>query len=211
MISMLRIKYLQFLEHRRQEGWLSACRFTFYKHEEAVPVEKDLTALRPVKAPAGGTPELVEIGPENFLCLPLTYLLRSRRERAGRYFALGYRSFAMVRDGKVLGDLWYVTRQSGRFDPPHPHLGWFGIDLGPRQAYMFDMWVDPGERGNALTTWFLGSVLHEQRRRGLEKVYGYFAAQNVPALWVHRLIGYQELPRFIVRRFLLYETARAKN
>lgn len=211
MIATLRIKYLQFLEHRRQEGLLSACRFTLYKYEEAVPVEKELSTLRPVKAPAGGAPELVELGPENFHSLSLTYPLRSRRERAGNYFARGYRSFAMVREGKVLGDLWYVTRQSARAETPHPHLGWFGIDLGPQQAYMFDMYVHPTERGNALTTWFLGSVLHELRRRKVEKVYGYFAAQNVPALWVHRLIGYHERPRFIVRRFLLYETAQAKN
>ena len=120
-------------------------------------------------------------------------------------------SFAMVRDGVVIGDLWYVSRATSRAPRLHPHLQWFGIDPGPDEVYMFDMQVDPNERGNSLTTWFLTSVLFKLRENGYNKAYGYFAAQNVPALWVHRLIGYEEKPHFVVQRFLLYETAHAKD
>jgi hypothetical protein len=207
----MRMKYLQFLEHGLEKGFWSALKITFYKFEEAVPVEKDLTSLRPVKALAGTQPELLDLGPENFQALNLYYPQASRRERANRYFDFGYRSFAMVRDKKVIGDLWYVTRETSRTERIHPHLQWFEIDLGPKDIYMFDMHIDPKERGSALSTWFLGSVLHALGDLGRAKAYGYFDAHNVPALWVHRLIGYRELSHHIVRRFFLYEMVREKT
>ncbi len=211
MSSLPRLKYLQFTEHCREKGFLSACKFTLYKCEEAVPVEKDLSTLRPVKLPAGAVPELVDLGPENFRERALNYPLGSRRERAERNFRLGYRSFAMVREGRVVGDLWYVTRATAKTGRIHPHLQWFGIELGPNDTYMFDMQLYSADRGNALSTWFLGSVLHAMRSRGHAKAFGYFDARNIPALWVHRLIGYRELSHHIVRRVFLYETARAKS
>lgn len=211
MKTLLRIKYFQFIEHYRQAGFLSACWFTLYKCEEAVPVVKNLATLRPAKAPGGALPVLLDLGPDNFYSHDLHYPLRSRRERAERCFRLGYRTFAMVRDGVVIGDLWYVTRATARTPRLHPHLQWFGIDLGEHEVYMFDMHVDQKERGNSLTTWFLTSVLFTLRDKGFDKAYGYFAAQNVPALWVHRLIGYEEKSHFVVQRFLLYETAHAKE
>jgi GNAT superfamily N-acetyltransferase len=210
MTSLLRIKYLQFLEHCQDKGFWSACRMTLYKFEEAVPVEKDLTTLRPVKAPPGQPPQLVDLGPENFRALDLHYPQPSRKERAERNFRLGYRSLAMVRDKEVLGDLWYVTRSTAQSERIHPHVQWFRLELGPQDIYMFDMHVNAKERGSALATWFLGSVLHALRDRGMARAYGYFDAHNVPALWVHRLIGYRELSHHIVRRYFLYETVRQK-
>lgn len=211
MKTLLRIKYFQFIEHYRQEGFFSACRFSLYKCEEAVPVVRNLATLRPAKKPDGVLPVLLDLGPENFYLLDLHYPLRSRREKVERCFRLGYRSFAMVRNGVVIGDLWYVTRATSRSSQLHPHLQWFGIDLGEQEVYMFDMHVDTKERGNSLTTWFLTSVLFQLRDNGFDKSYGYFAAKNVPALWVHRLIGYEEKSHFMVQRFLLFETARAKE
>jgi hypothetical protein len=72
------------------------------------------------------------------------------------------------------------------------------------------MYVEAGERGGGLTTYFHSTVLQMMRDRGVRKSYGCFVAKNIPAMWMHRLIGYSELPRCIVRRFFLYETVRAK-
>lgn len=208
MLSLLRIKYFQFIEYWQLKGFLAACRFGLYKCEEAVPVVKNLTTLRPAKEPAGALPVILNLGPDNFYLHDLRYPLRSRRERVERFFHLGYRSFAMVRDGLVIGDLWYVTRATTR---SHPHLQWFEIDLGSQGVYLFDMYVNPKERGNSLTTWFLTSVLFCLRNLGYDKAYGSFIADNVPALWVHRLLGYEEKPHYVFQRFLLYETAHAKD
>jgi hypothetical protein len=211
MLTLLRIKYYQFIEHWQQNGFLAACKFSLYKCEEAVPVVRNLATLRPAKPPNGTLPVLLDLGPDNFASYDLHYPLRSRRERVERCFRLGYRSFAMVRDGVVIGDLWYVAHSTTPTPRLHPHLQWFGIDLGEQEVYMFDMHVDAKERGNSLTTWFLTNVLFTLRNNGYDKAYGYFAAQNVPALWVHRLIGYEEKSHFVVQRFFLYETAHAKE
>ncbi|MDZ4186071.1 MAG: hypothetical protein U1D97_13990 [Desulfuromonadales bacterium] len=211
MLTLLRIKYFQFIEHWQQNGFLAACKFSLYKCEEAVPVVRNLATLRPAKPPNGTLPVLLDLGPDNFASYDLHYPLRSRRERVERCFRLGYRSFAMVRDGMVIGDLWYVAHSTAHTPQLHPHLQWFGIDLGEQEVYMFDMHVDQKERGNSLTTWFLTSVLFALRNNGYDKAYGYFAAQNVPALWVHRLIGYEEKSHFVVQRFFLYETAHTKE
>ncbi len=211
MLSQLRTRYFQFLEHSRQQGFLSACRISCYKYEEMVPTEKDLTSLRPVRAPSGGPLPLVEIGPENFQSVRLRFPVRSRRERMPHYFRRGYRLLAMVRDGEVIGDVWYVTRKTARSSTIHPHLQWFGIELADDEIYMFDLQVNPDQRGGGLTAYFLGSVLQRMREKGMHKAYGCFVAHNTPALWMHRMAGYRELPRWIVRRFIFHETVRAKE
>ncbi|PLX82015.1 MAG: hypothetical protein C0617_15255 [Desulfuromonas sp.] len=211
MVRLGLIKYHQFCEHARKEGFGAALRFSFYKYEEAVPVEKSLAELKPLKKPPTDGLQLLDLGPEEFFESPIFYPLRSRRERAASYFRRGYRTVAMIRNGKVVGDLWYVSRDAARTPEIHPHVKWFGIDLGPDEVYMFDMHVVADERGEGLATYFMGSVLHHLQKRNVRKAYGYFAAHNTPALWVHRLVGFRELSRFTVRRFFLYETAKAKT
>lgn len=211
MLSSLKTRYFQFLEHCRQEDFLSACRIAIYKSEEIVPAEKDLDTLRPVPEPEGGDLPLLDLGPENFDSHRLDFPLRSRRERAGNFLRRGYRMIAMVREGRVVGDVWYVTRASARTQGIHPHLDkWFGIELGADEAYLFDMHVDAEQRGGGLTTYFHGRVLETLRERGFRRAYGSFVAQNIPALWMHRLIDYRELPRCIVRRIFLHETVHGK-
>lgn len=211
MISLLRIKYFQFIEQCQQESFLTACLSNLYHCIETVPVVRDLTTLRPAKESNSDRPMILDLGPDNFRSYELRYSLRSRREQVEHRFRLGYRSFAMLRDGMVIGDLWYVTRATSLAPRIHPHLQWFKIDLGPNDVYMFDMHVEQKERGNSLTTWFLSSVLFNLHHNGYDKAYGYFDAKNVPALWVHRLIGYKEKPHVMIRRYGLYKTAHAKE
>jgi GNAT superfamily N-acetyltransferase len=210
MPSFWRMKYLQFREHAQEHGLLSALWFTLYKTEEVVPVEKDLSELKPLKEPKGGGLQLLDLGPENFAACGLDYPLESRRERAARYFRRGYRNIAMARDGKVVGDVWYVSPGTARTRRIHPHVRWFGLDLRDDEVYMFDMRVHSDERGGGLATYFMGSALRHLREKGVRKAYGYFAAKNTPALWVHRLLGWRERPRFALQRFFLYERVKAK-
>jgi GNAT superfamily N-acetyltransferase len=210
MMSSLRTRYFQFLEHCREDGFLSACGRTFYKVEEMVPTEKDLATLRALPADEDeGT--LLDLGPENYAGQAVRYPLRSRRERAPHFFRRGYRTVVLVKDGRVAGDIWYVTRETARTTVIHPHLRWFGIDLGEHDVYLFDMHVDHQERGSGLATRFHARVLQRLREQGFRRAYGYFAAGNIPALWMHRLIGYRELPRCVARRFFLHETVQPKR
>jgi hypothetical protein len=203
------MKYLQFLEKCQQDGFIAACWFSVFRREEAVLVERDLSSLRQVKDPVGVLPAIVELGPDNDQSYELNYPLRSRQIRKELNFNRGYHSFAMVRGGVVIGDIWYVTHATSSRIPLHSHLQWFGIDLGVREVYTFDMHVLVEERGNSLTTWFMTNVLSRLHEMGYDKDYGYFAAGNKPSIWLHRLIGYKEMAHVVLYRFLFFETTRA--
>jgi len=45
-----------------------------------------------------------------------------------------------------------------------------------------------------------GSALKALKDKGYERVYGYCTADNLPALWVHRIMGYKELGRLKMHR-----------
>ncbi len=209
MLSLLRTRYTQFAEHCQEHGFWSACKIVLYKYEEAVPVEKDLTALKPLKPP-GIEYEVLELTRDNVSAVRYPYTFRSRKERVARYLNKGYQSFVLVHNERIIGDIWYVTHETARQEPPHPHLFWFQIPLRKNEVYMFDMFVDPAVRGNAVTTYFMNKVLHIWNSRGFAKSYGYFVADYVPALWIHRMLGYKEMPHHIVKRYFMIETVRKK-
>ena len=208
-IALLHMRYLQFVEKCQQDGFLAAWLSIVFLRVEMVPVERDLTTLRQVKDPVGVLPVIVELGPDNDQSYELNYPLRSRQARKEQYFNRGYRSFAMVREGVVIGDIWYVSHATSSHVPLHSHLRWFGIDLGVREVYTFDMHVLVEERGNSLTTWFMTNVLSRLHDMGYDKNYGYFAVGNQPSIWLHRLIGYKEMGHVVLYRFLFFEIARA--
>lgn len=210
MLSLLRLKYFKFLEYWHQHGFLSACCFTLYHKDEAVPVAKDLNAIPPVKVSEEGL-HLIEVAPDTFPSMVFKTPLRNCQERAEIYFRRGYRVLALVREGTVVGDLWFVSRKTARTPGIHPDLQRLKIDLADDEVYMFDMHVSSQQRGGGLATHLLSSALHHLHNRGYCRAWGYYSAYNIPALWVHRLIGYQEFPHFILRRFFVYRTARAKD
>lgn len=210
MLALLHIKYLEFREHWQKGGFLSACRRALYKEEELVPVVKILEELPPLKVPAEEL-RLVEVTLRTLSSMQLEYSLSSRRKRAEYYFRRGYRGLAMVLEGKVVCDVWYVSCASSKTLNIHPHVKLFGINLSENEVYMFDMHVDPDKRKRGLATFFMSSCLRYLHNKGYQKAFGSFVVNNTPALWVHRLIGYRELPHFIVRRIFLYETGRPKG
>jgi GNAT superfamily N-acetyltransferase len=207
MIRSIKMRYFQFLEQSHKSGLASALKFCVYRCEEAVPVEKDLTALKPLPPPPDGeTLELREFT-DQIPAAGIDYPLKSRGEKAVINLARGYRYFVLVRDGVAIADLWYVTKESATADGIRKYLRWFGIELGEKEAYMFDLQVSPDARGKAHATYFLASVLHRMQEKGFSRVYGYFDAHNIPALWVHRLLGYKERPRLLVKKLFVYERA----
>ncbi len=212
MFNLLRIKYHQFLEHWRVNDFLSAFILSIYKYEEAVPVKKDLAKLKPVIR-KNSAPELqfIEITKDNYADLAIPHVLKSRAEKVAAYVQKGYCAFCIVADRKIVGDIWYVTKNSAKSDIIHPHIGWFNLEFGKDDVYMFDMYMDPEYRGDGLTTYFMNSALHRLSEKGYKNAYGYYAAANTSALWIYRLLGWEELPRFEVKRYFLYETVKPKT
>ena len=116
----------------------------------------------------------------------------------------GYYAYAVVQDGKIVGDIWCATPNNVKRAPMHPDLAWLDIQCFENEAYMFDMYVAPESRGKVITTYLLGNALNHLKESGFERVYGFYEKTNLPALWTHRLFGYTELGNRKVSRILLY-------
>jgi len=212
MIKMLHVKFHQFIELWKKEGLLHACKFSIYRHEEAVPVEKDLSTLGILKQPEeADNYNLIELHEQNFNSSDIEYLTKSRKEKLFINIKNGYRTYVLIKNNQVVADIWYVTDTAAYASPIRKYLKWFGITLNPEEVYLFDMYLLPEERGKGMAAFFMGSVLQRLKEKGVKKVYGYFNVKNIPAMWVHRLLKFQELPRSNLSKLLWFEFAKTKS
>lgn len=111
-------------------------------------------------------------------------------ERLGIFARRGYRALFAEADGRIVGYMWWVDAEfSG--DRAHPHLARYGIRLGPREAYAFDFFLEPGCRGGGNANHFLSTFHQRLRSRGFERVWGFVASDNKPARWLYSLCGWR--------------------
>lgn len=178
-----------------------------YINKVAITVEKDLSSLRPVQGllEQAGV-KLVEITPGSLMQSAttqpsLTYPDEERQKTAMNYLKKGYRGIALVNGKEVSGDIWY-TSASNRTTTIHPDMKWLLMNCGDNDAYAFDMYLHPGNRGKNLANLLQNGALHEIRKNGFARALGYYWADNIPALWVHRTLQWKELRRVKVTRFL---------
>ena len=203
MAKLTRVRLNQFWEMWRSEGFSSVIKKAVFFNKVVIPAVKDLSALPPLKSPAASDVEFVEIREDTFQPDRWTFPSKSRLMRVSKNFRKGYRGFGVVKGGEVVGDIWYCTQGAPGSPWRHPDLewfAWFGVELGEKELYMFEMYVKPEERGGGLVNYLHGSALKALREKGFEKVYGYCTADNIPALWVHRTLGYKELGRLHMHR-----------
>jgi GNAT superfamily N-acetyltransferase len=208
MINYLTMRALQIFETIKLNGFIHFMQQLAFINKIAVPVEKDLTRLSPIHSSFNKTDmELIEIVPETFAGKGFVYPVKNRYLKVNHYFKKGYRGYALVNGNKVAGDIWYAASQ--RFDGflVHPDLQWLGIQSKEGEVYTFDMFLNPEERGRNLATYFQNAVLHELRKKGFKKAYGYFYLKNIPALWVHRTLRWKELEHVRVTRFIIFRKA----
>lgn len=174
---------------------------------EGIVVEKDISDLGKTDATASPPPaDMLEVSAEGENGAYFAGLKRRRGPlsvaRARRYLKRGFRGVAAVRDGQVIGDVWAVTRSSTRLSYVHGDLRRLGIRLEEDEAYMFDMYIEPEHRGLALSTSLFRAAYRPLVARGVATAKGYYAVGNLPALWMHRVMGYREVGRVKVREIL---------
>jgi GNAT superfamily N-acetyltransferase len=204
MAKLARVRINQFWEMWKAEGFSSVIKKAVFFNKDVIPAVKDLSVLPPLKSPAAASDiQFVEIREDTFHPDRWKYPSKSRLMRVSKNFKKGYRGFGVVKGGEVVGDIWYCTRGGPGQAVRHPDLewfAWFGVELGEKDLYMFEMYVKPQERGGGLVNFLHGSALRALREKGFERVYGYCTADNIPALWVHRTLGYKELGRLKMHR-----------
>ncbi|GFO62925.1 GNAT family N-acetyltransferase [Geomonas paludis] len=204
MLQYCKMRLVQARDMVLISGWRSLLGEIFYLNRVAVPVEIPLDALRPVTDFTRPADEaVVELSGELLGERRMEYRFQSRYLKALSYLGKGYRGFGLVKGNTVVGDVWCADKRQGADCGSHPDEQWLGIQCSPGEAYTFDMFVDPAHRGGNVAAALQNGMLHLLKKRGVTKAYGFFWADNVPALWVHRTLRWRELKRVRATRLLL--------
>lgn len=204
MLQYCKMRIVQVIETIRLNSIKKLLHETIYINREAVPVEISLSSLRPqedfIRPP---DEQIVEITADLLGRRALTYPIKSRFLKAENYLQHGYRGYALVEGNAVSGDIWCADSRNPKAEFMHPDEGWLNIRCEAGQVYTFDMYVDPEKRGGNLAAALQNGALHELRKLGFSKAYGFFWADNVAALWVHRTLRWRELARVKATRLIL--------
>ncbi len=219
MLNGIRIGLNRFLELLKREDYksvlkkiLSVHKKIFYLNQEIVPAEKDLSSINPkFEVLKENNLDIVEVTLENFEKSQLKYPRRSTYVKALSNLKKQFKSFVLVRDNDVLGYIWYATKLDTKFPYIHHDLKFLNISLGDKEAYLFDMHLISEERGKSIAVTFMSNALYKLKEKGYQKAYGYFLADNIPALWVHRLVGYKELDRLLLHKLLFIRKTKPKR
>jgi ribosomal protein S18 acetylase RimI-like enzyme len=211
LFKQLKIRSNQVYETMRSGGFKALVRKTFYWNREIVFVEKNLSVYDLKSKPEEkDSLQFIEIA-EQATGNKLLYPLKSRQIKIKKNLAKGYGSFAVIRNMEVLGDVWYVHNDYSMKNCKHPDLKWLGLRLTPKEVYMFDMYTDPNKRGKGLVNYLFSCCLQELKKRGFQKVYGYYEVDNLPALWMHRTMGFKENQRIKLKKFFSFIKATVMN
>ena len=171
------------------------------------PVEMDLSApLSAWKDPVNPELRFVELYMDDIRTEKWIFSVRSRGAKAVYKLNRGMRGFALVQDDVVIGDVWCVFSRDGK-PASHPDLDTLGLTCGDREVYAFDMLIDPSYRGKNLAVPLQRALQGALKEEGYLKVYGSFYDDNLPALWMHRMLRYKELPKRQVSRFFIFNRA----
>jgi hypothetical protein len=208
LIKLNRIIY-KFREDLSNGNFWNFIHTQIFLNRIATPVEMDLTAL-PKKG--NSTPETdfryIELKLNDLLEERWLYSFSSRRYKALQFLKKGWRGFAVIKDSNVVGDVWCAPYSPVMAHQIHPDLKMLGIHCNKNEAYAFDMLIDPLFRGKNLAV-PLHKYLHQSlMNEDFQRVYGYYWNDNLPALWMHRMMKFHELPKRIVTRFFSFISSK---
>ncbi len=202
MLTKIKITFYRIREILAEGNlWNLIQKQVFWK-KIATPVEMDLTTLpSQINLNQDAEYKLIELKLTDLQSAKLDFPISSRRLKAIQNLIRGWRSFAVIKDATVVGDVWCVTFQSEFARYTHPDLKMLGIRWGAGEAYAFDMLIHPTYRGKNLTAPLHKYLQLTLKNEGYKKVYGYYYNDNLPALWMHRMLKFHELPKRRVSRF----------
>jgi hypothetical protein len=196
MLKSLQVRFYQIIEIWKTKGMASLFHEVIYINRELILVEKNLVEFQPKPISEGKTGfKLIEISEQIAKDRRLKFSNKIRFLKINKNLSKGYNGFALIKNDEMIGDIWFIKPDQTGALPYHPDLKLLEIKIGPGQAYMFDAFIEQDERGGGNINLFLNKALLALKNSGFKKIYGYYMADNLPALWMHRLFGYKEINR----------------
>ncbi|MGE5221158.1 MAG: GNAT family N-acetyltransferase [Omnitrophica WOR_2 bacterium] len=208
MFDLIKTNYFQVRETLKGSHWKDLIRKRVFWRRVMTPVEMDLTALAPsgdlLKDPSY---RLIELKLEEIRTGVWSFAVPSRGFKAVHNLKSGLRGFAVVKDTTVLGDVWCSAPHDGSRRANHADLKMLSVRCLEHEAYAFDMLIDPTFRGKNLAAPLQRFLQQTLKAEGWRKVYGFYWDDNLPALWMHRMLKFHELPKRRVSRFFFLVSA----
>lgn len=203
MLISIKIVVHQAIEALVEDGLKGIFRPRVFWNRRAVPVEMDLLTANYSLAGQLSNPEFqfVEITLDDLQTGKWTFAVPSRGLKAVRNLKRGFRGYAVKKAFTIVGDLWCIAPLKDGKRIHHPDLQMLGIVCGTGDAYAFDMFISPAYRGRNLAVPLQKTLQSVLKMEGCQRVYGYYWEDNLPALWMHRMLKFKELPKRRVSRF----------
>jgi GNAT superfamily N-acetyltransferase len=208
MNKTIKLVYHQVIEALDEGGVRAVFRPRVFWNRIATPVVMELSTTNfPLADHLQSTNfQFVEIIMDDLQARKWCFAIPSRGLKALRNLKRGFRCFAVTEDSTVVGDVWcLIPHKDGKYIS-HPDLEMLGIKCEKGDVYAFDMYIAPRYRGKDLAS-PLHKFLHARiKMEGCQKVYGYYWDDNLPALWMHRILRFKELPKRRISRFFFIVT-----
>ena len=203
MFESIKLIYHQVIEVLAEGGVSDIFRPRVFRNRLATPVVMELsTSNLPLTGHLHSTDyQFVEIKIMDLQAGKWSFAIPSRGLKALRNLKKGFRGFAVTEDSTVVGDVWCLTPHKDGKRIFHPDLEMLGITCEEGDAYAFDMFIAREHRGKNLAVPLQKSLQTVLKMEGCQKVYGYYWNDNLPALWMHRILKFKELPKRRVSRF----------
>lgn len=200
MFEKISLGFYLVREALAEDRLLHLFRQQIFRDRIATPTVMDLTKLQLDASKLNAKYHFIELKLEELSSQKWSYAIASRRIKAQRNLKRGLRGFAVVEGSVIVGDVWCVA---GCGDTPanHPDLNMLGIECNHNEAYAMDMLISPTQRGNNLAVPLQRYLQGALKSEGYVKVYGYYWNDNTPAMWMHRMLRFEELPKRKVARF----------
>lgn len=210
MIDKVLIYFLTFIEDAKSKGYIKAIRDIIFWNKPAIPVFIDCDVFNFTKYTFFSDDYALSQFEATMVNKFSGRYRKSRIRKAKYYLKKNYHALVILKNNQIIGDIWYVINdpQSAVTKIEHPDLNLLGITLKDYEAYAFDLYLLEKERGHNLSTFFMSSAIKALKEMGVLRVYGYYMKNNIPALWVHKLIGFRELPEVLISRFLFFRSSK---
>jgi len=205
---VVRMRLAQIVDFVRTNGWGFFFREAVFFGRTAVIVEKDLSEVVERPEPLASLKlKLLEIHKNMLSSGTYRFAVKHRHLKALRYLRHGYGGFAIARNNVIVGDMWYHASEATD-DPSrlHADLRQFGFESWRRSdVYTFDIFVASAERKHGVSAAFQNNVMLSLRSKGFAKAYGFYFADNIPAMWCTRVTNkWKELRTARVSRFVIF-------
>lgn len=201
MLENIGLIFYLVVEALAERKFLHMVRQQVFRQRLITPVVMDLSTLDPSQRVDS---DFIELDLSSVRRRKISFAVRSRKFKAIRNLRRGMRGFALVKDSVVVGDLWCVAPlEKGRL-VTHPDLDMLKISCIEGEAYAQDMLIDPAYRGKNLAVQLQRSLQLTLKKEGWRKVYGCYWDDNIPAMWMHRMLKFKELSKCRVSRFFSY-------